>query len=322
MISLPALSEILRGAGFLPQAIRAFAGLIMTGSMFLQRVSATRNGLGISPDGSTVLTSVQEGTWTPASAICDVSFGGHFGAGGPREGERGYVPPMLYLPRGVDNSSGGQVFIDSGKWGPLSGQWVHFSSGFSKHFILLRESLDKSSQGAAVVLPGSFLAGSHRGRFSPYDGQLYVTGSQGWGNYGIADGALQRVRYNNQSEKFPYPVDFEVRENGVLLTFANEDQFPRLIIKSGTLSTGIIDMARVTDPENIRFRIRIELAMTGSKFFPFKGPRWVQNFSSRFLRSSRSISSTFILMIGKESSSLQRSINLENRSLIIRATEN
>jgi cytochrome c551/c552 len=87
--------------------------------------------------------------------------------------------------------------------------------------------LDKSSQGAAVVLPGSFLAGSHRGRFSPYDGQLYVTGSQGWGNYGIADGALQRVRYNNQTEVFPYPVDFEVRENGVLLTFANEESVPK-----------------------------------------------------------------------------------------------
>ncbi|MFL2451673.1 MAG: hypothetical protein ACJ0IB_06405 [Verrucomicrobiales bacterium] len=185
------------------------------------------NGLGISPDGNTVLTSVQEGNWTPASAICDVSFGGHFGAGGPREEDRGYVAPMLYLPRGVDNSSGAQVFIDSDEWGPLSGQWVHFSSGFAKHFILLREPLNKSSQGAAVVLPGSFLAGSHRGRFSPHDGQLYVASSQGWGNYGISDGALQRVRYNNQTEYFPYPVAFEARENGILLTFANEESVPK-----------------------------------------------------------------------------------------------
>ncbi len=185
------------------------------------------NGLGISPDGSTVLTSVQEGTWTPASAICDVSFGGHFGSGGPRGGNRGYVPPMLYLPRGVDNSCGGQVFIDSDKWGPLSGQWVHFSSGFAKHFILLREPLRESSQGAAVVLPGSFLAGAHRGRFSPHDGQLYVASSQGWGNYGISDGALQRVRYNNQTKHFPYPIAFEVRENGILLTFANEESVPK-----------------------------------------------------------------------------------------------
>ena len=185
------------------------------------------NGLGISPDGRTVLTNVQEGNWTPASAICDVSFGGHFGAGGPREGDRGYVLPMLYLPRGVDNSCGEQVFIDSDRWGPLSGQWIHLSAGFAKHFIVLREPLKGSSQGAAVVLPGSFLAGSHRGRFSPHDGQLYVASSQGWGNYGISDGALQRVRYNNKKETFPHPVHFEVRENGILLTFANEQSVPK-----------------------------------------------------------------------------------------------
>ena len=98
------------------------------------------NGLGISPDGRVILTSVQEGSWTPGSAICDVSLGGHFGAGGPREGERGYVPPMLYLPRGVDNSSGGQVFIDSDRWGPVRGQWLHF-------FLWLREALSGFARG-------------------------------------------------------------------------------------------------------------------------------------------------------------------------------
>ena len=69
------------------------------------------NGLGINPDGSVILTSVQEGTWTPASAVCDIIEGAHYGAGGPRTGDLGYVPPMLYLPRGVDNSSGGQATL-------------------------------------------------------------------------------------------------------------------------------------------------------------------------------------------------------------------
>lgn len=184
------------------------------------------NGLGVSPDGKIILSSVQEGNWTPASAICDISYGGHFGAGGPRQGQLGYVPPMLYLPRGVDNSSGGQTFIESEKWGPVKGQWVHFSSGFSKHFLILRESLKNKSQAAAVVLPGSFLAGAHRGRFSPHDGQLYVAGSQGWGNYGVADGSLQRVRFNQQKNKYPYPVSFEVRENGIMLTFSNDQSLP------------------------------------------------------------------------------------------------
>lgn len=178
------------------------------------------NGLAISPDGEVILTNVQEGNWTPASAICDVSRGGHFGAGGPRDGERGYVPPMLYLPRGVDNSSGGQAYIDSERWGPVHGQWIHFAGGFAKHFLILREETASGSQAAAVVLPGSFLSGAHRGRFSPFDGHLYVAGAQGWGNYGLRDGCLQRVRFTGDQASYPYPTAFETRENGVLLTFA------------------------------------------------------------------------------------------------------
>jgi sugar phosphate isomerase/epimerase len=180
------------------------------------------NGLGISPDGGVVLSSVQEGNWTPASAICDVSLGGHFGAGGPRDGQRGYVPPMLYLPRGVDNSSGGQTFIDSVRWGPVRGQWIHYSGGYAKHFLVLREQIEASpgAQALAVVLPGSFLSGAHRGRFSAYDGQLYVAGAQGWGNYSVADGSLQRVRYTGGEQRYPYPIAFETRANGLLLTFS------------------------------------------------------------------------------------------------------
>ncbi|MDF1741201.1 MAG: TIM barrel protein [Verrucomicrobiales bacterium] len=178
------------------------------------------NGLGISPDGKTILTSVQEGNWTPASAIADVSVPGHFGAGGPREGERGNVPPMLYLPRGIDNSSGGQTYIESDRWGPAKGQWLHFSGGFAKYFLVLRETFGEGrSQAAAIPLPGEFLSGAHRGRFSPFDGQLYVAGAQGWGNYGVADGSLQRVRYTG-GDRYPYPVQHETRDNGLLLTFA------------------------------------------------------------------------------------------------------
>jgi len=188
------------------------------------------NGLGISPDGRVILTSVQEGTWTPASAIADETYGGHFGAGGPKEGDRGYVPPMLYLPRGVDNSCGGQTYIESERWGPATGQWLHFSSGKAKFFLVLREELEGNSQAMAVAMPGEFLSGSHRGRFSPADGQLYVASAQGWGNYGTTDGALQRVRYTGGDAPYPYPIRSEIRQNGVLLTFA--DPQPQAIAKA------------------------------------------------------------------------------------------
>jgi cytochrome c551/c552/sugar phosphate isomerase/epimerase len=177
------------------------------------------NGLAIAPDGSVVLTSVQEGNWTPASAVCEVQGGGHFGAGGPKPGRRGNVAPLCYLPRGVDNSSGGQVYIGSDRWGPVSGQWVHFSSGFASAFLVLREVVNEQAQAAVVPLPGAFLSGAHRGRFSPFDGQLYVAGAQGWGNYGMMDGAVQRLRYTGGD--YRYPIKFETRFNGIMLTFAD-----------------------------------------------------------------------------------------------------
>ncbi len=176
------------------------------------------NGLDISPDGSVVLTTVQEGNWTPASAICDMSQGQYFGAKGPVDQGHAYTPPMLYLPRGADNSSGGEVYIQSDRWGPVKDRWIHFSMGFATHFLILREVIDGKSQGAAIPMHGEFLSGGHRGRFSPYDGQLYVAGSQGWGNYGLKDGSLQRVRHTGGT--YPYPISFETRSNGLLLTFA------------------------------------------------------------------------------------------------------
>lgn len=175
------------------------------------------NGIGVNTDGSVLLASVQEGNWTPASAICDIKQGAHYGFGGPKEGELGYVPPMIYLPRGEDSSAGGQVYIDSMRWGPVQNNWIHFSGALAKHFLILREVINGKSQAAAVPLWGEFLSGSHRGRMSPYDGQLYVAGAQGYGNYGTQDGSLQRVRYTGGP--YHYPSQYETRSNGILLTF-------------------------------------------------------------------------------------------------------
>lgn len=175
------------------------------------------DGLGLAPDG-TVTTSVQEGDWTPASAVCQIKPGGFYGYRGPKPGVA-TEPPLVYLPRGLDNSSGGQVFVDSDRWGTLlKGQLLHFSFGAAAYFLVLRETIAGQTQGAAVPLPGSFLSGSHRGRFSPRDGQLYVSGMNGWGTYTEADGCLQRVRFNGGPAQLPTGI--HTHDNGVLLTFA------------------------------------------------------------------------------------------------------
>ena len=175
------------------------------------------NGLGLAKDG-TLTTSVQEGDWTPASMICQIKPGGYYGHGGPKPGMT-IEPPLAYLPRGMDNSCGGQCFTESDRWGPLGGQLIHFSPGSANHFLVLRQKVDEVTQGAVVWLPGDFLSGVQEGRINPKDGQLYATGLYGWGCWGSADGCFQRVRYTGGAANLP--VAFEAHENGVLLRFSD-----------------------------------------------------------------------------------------------------
>jgi len=196
------------------------------------------DGLGLAPDG-TITVPCSEGEWTPASMICavrstqarSVSEGHvgpsattapthtpHFGYGGPRDGRPPDLP-LVYLPRGLDNSSGGQAFVSSDRWGPLKGQMIHLSFGAGTHLLLLRDEVDGQMQGAVVPLVGDFLSGVHRGRFSPTDGQFYVSGMAGWGSYTSADGCFQRVRYTGRAVQLPVAV--RAKQNGVLVSFAS-----------------------------------------------------------------------------------------------------
>jgi azurin len=177
------------------------------------------DGLGLTPDGK-LTVPCSEGEWTPASMICEVPATAtdrpHFGYGGLRDGKPPDLP-LAYLPRGVDNSSGGQVYVSSDRWGPLQGQRVHLSFGTATHFLLLRDEVGGQAQGAVVPLVGDFASGVHRGRFNPKDGQLYVSGMSGWGTYSANDGCFQRVRYTG--DPVVLPRRFHVHRNGVLVEF-------------------------------------------------------------------------------------------------------
>jgi azurin len=174
------------------------------------------DGVGLSPEG-TITVPCSEGEWTPASMVCEIRPGGYYGFGGPKTGRPPDLP-LVYLPRGLDNSSGGQATVNSDRWGPLQGQMLHFSFGAGSYFLLLREQVEDQPQGAVVPLPGEFLSGAHRGRFNPKDGQLYVTGMSGWGSYTPADGCFQRVRYTGDPVQLP--TAFHAHENGLLLSFS------------------------------------------------------------------------------------------------------
>lgn len=174
------------------------------------------DGLGLAP-GGVITVPNSEGEWVPASMVCEVRPGGYYGYGGPKDGQPPDLP-LVYLPRGLDNSSGEQVYVNSDRWGPLQGQVVHLSYGACTYFLLLREQIDGTPQGAIAPLPGEFLSGAHRGRFNPKDGQLYVSGMGGWGHYSTADGSFQRVRYTGGPARLP--IASHVHENGVEITFS------------------------------------------------------------------------------------------------------
>ena len=148
--------------------------------------------------------------------ICEIRPGGFYGYRGPKGGQPPDLP-LVYLPRGLDNSSGGQVFVTGDRWGPLQGQMLHFSFGAGTSFLVLREQVDGQPQGAVVPLATEFLSGAQRGRFNPKDGQLYVSGLSGWGAYTVADGSFDRVRYTGDPVQLP--IAYHAHQNGVLVTF-------------------------------------------------------------------------------------------------------
>ncbi len=188
------------------------------------------DGIGIYPDGS-ITVPCSEGEWTPTTQIALVKAKSldlsnreppFYGYRGPKDDGQVVEPPMIYLPRGIDNSSGGQAYIDSDRFGPLRGQMIHTSFGAASLFVLLRDEVNAQTQGAVYRIAGEFRSGIHRAKFHPIDGQLYVSGMTGWGTYSTDRGCLQRVRYKGTAS--PLPVGFHVYENGIAIQFSQSLQ--------------------------------------------------------------------------------------------------
>jgi hypothetical protein len=163
------------------------------------------NGMGVGPHDE-ITCSDNQGNWIPSSRINLIRPGGFYG----------YVPharmnsiptdcekPICWLPMTIDNSSGGQVWVTSDKWGPFRNQLLHTSYGKASLFLVMMENVDGQAQGGAVQFPLKFDSGIMRARFHPRDGQLYVCGLKGWQTTGARDGAFQRVRYTGQPVRMP-----------------------------------------------------------------------------------------------------------------------
>lgn len=181
------------------------------------------NGMGVSPTG-VITAAPQQGQWTPESSLIVVREGGYYGFGGPRvtpDRQTGWDLPMCFIPRELDNSGGGQVWVEGDRWGPLKGQMLHLSYGQCRLLLALTEQSGSTVQGGTIAfptVPRDFAAGIMRGRFSPHDGQLYVSGLRGWQTRAVRDGCFQRVRYTGGAVHLPVAV--RTYTNGIALTFS------------------------------------------------------------------------------------------------------
>ncbi len=178
------------------------------------------NGLGVSPKG-VVTAADQQGTWVPETRLDVVQKGGFYGYMPMHKRDiapTDFDPPLIWIPRPVDNSAGGQTWVPKGAWGPLSEQMLHLSYGRCKFMAILRDETNGGMNGGAVQLPGRFLSGVMRARFNPHDGNLYLTGLKGWQTAALHDGCLQRVRHTG--EKLYLPSAFSIHQNGVKITFS------------------------------------------------------------------------------------------------------
>ena len=180
------------------------------------------NGMGMGPQDQ-ITVSDNEGNWVPSSRVNLMKPGGFYGHvftahKDPKPTD--YDKPIFWLPHGLDNSSGGQVWVNSDRWGPLKGQMLHMSYGSCSLFATSMEDVDGQIQGSAVKLPLRFDSGVMRGRFSARDGQLYVCGLRVWQSSGAKDGAFHRVRYTGKPVRIPSQI--YVRKDGLRLIFTSE----------------------------------------------------------------------------------------------------
>lgn len=191
------------------------------------------NGIGVGPNGE-VTSGDNEGSWVPKCPIHWVkpgSFNGVVDAAHRSESKFDEPKPICWLPKNIDNSGGGQVWVTSERWGPFKGELLHMSYGTSSLYKVLMEEVDGQRQGGVVKFPLKFTSSAMRARFNPKDGQLYVAGLRGWQTNAGRDGGFDRVRYTGAPVLMP--TGLNATKAGVKITF-----------------TGEVDRASAGDPES------------------------------------------------------------------------
>ena len=176
------------------------------------------NGMGVSPH-DIVTVGDQQGGWVPETRVDATRRGGFYGympmhhrADKPQT----YDLPFAFVPRVMDNSAGGQLWVPANHWGTLAGKMVHLSYGRCTAMIGIPDRSNQT-QGAMINLPGRYLSGAMRGRFNPHDGHMYISGLRGWQTSAVHDGCFQRLRLVGGPLRLP--VDYATAPGQIEITF-------------------------------------------------------------------------------------------------------
>jgi putative heme-binding domain-containing protein len=181
------------------------------------------NGVCLNPDGSFIVTD-QEGHWNPKNRINRVEpgkfYGNMYGYHDITDAsDSAMQQPLCWITNAFDRSPAELLWVTSPKWRGLEGRLLNFSYGYGKIFVVPHENLDGTWQGGMVELPlPVFPTGLIRGRFSPFDGQLYTCGMFAWAGSATQPGGLYRVRRTDQP--LHVPVELHTTATGLRLTFS------------------------------------------------------------------------------------------------------
>lgn len=239
-----AFGSPVRGGGRSFERMSAHHGSVLKvskdGSTLSRYASGLRapNGIGVSPTGQ-ITTGDNEGTFVPRCPINWVTEDDFLGVVDSYENrdllkttatvedrrigrdthlEPSEEPkPLAWLPKGVDNSGGGQGWVTSDKWGPFEGEMLHGSYGQSSLYLVLKERIGTQMQGGVVKFPMRPTSSVMRLRFNERDGQLYISGLKGWQSNAGRNGGFDRLRFTGKPVAMPKGLN--VTSKGLRLSF-------------------------------------------------------------------------------------------------------
>ncbi|MFP6669626.1 MAG: DUF6797 domain-containing protein [Pirellulales bacterium] len=174
------------------------------------------NGMSIGPNDE-ILVADNEGDSIISSRVNLIRPGGFYGYASDNYRKKNVDPPLYWMPKKVDSSTAGQLFVTDRRWGPLNGSIVHLSYSKLLLFYATMQKVGDHGNAAAVQFPFRFTSGLMRARINPQDGQVYVCGLKGWDTAAVEEGCLNRIRYTGKPAYLMR--SFKASKDGIRLGF-------------------------------------------------------------------------------------------------------